>query len=95
MAGPKREYSPYQQKVIRDFYRNQDSIREQALAALVSDLWLATTEKKRDALWKKAESLLSGLGAPASAVAAVVGKRDVKGLAELANRGFAPEKGGG
>jgi hypothetical protein len=93
MAGPKRDYSPYQQKVIRDFYKNQDSIREQTLAALVSDLWLATTDKKRDTLWKKAESLLTGLGAPASTVAAVVSKRDVKALAELANRGFAPPPG--
>jgi hypothetical protein len=88
VAGPKREYTPYQQKVIRDFYRNQDAIREQSLAALVSDLWLATTDKKRDALWKKAESLLSNLGVPPSTVAALLAKRDVKALAALANRGF-------
>jgi len=92
MAGPKRDFTPYQQKVIRSFYRNQEAIREQGLADLVSDLYLATTPKRRDALWKRAEALLTGLGVAPATIAAVVSARNVTALAELANRGFSGDR---
>ncbi len=90
-VAEKREHTPYQQKVIRQYYRNQGAIREQALASLVSDLWLAETPKKREALWKRAEALLEGLGVPKSEIVAVVTTRNVTALAEIANRAFASD----
>lgn len=90
----KREYTPHQQKVIRDYYKNQGAIREQALASLVSDLWLADSEKKKASLWKRAESLLEGLGVPKSQIVAVVTTRNVSALAEIANRAFAADDKG-
>jgi hypothetical protein len=83
-----RDYSPYQRRVIRDYYRNQEGIQGQALADLVSDLWLATTPAKQASLWKRAEKLLTGLGVPPAQVASVVSARNVQALADLAARGF-------
>ena len=88
----KRDHTPYQQKVIRSYYRNQEGIRQQSLADLVSDLYLATTDAKRTSLWKRAQTLLEGLGAPASTVLSVVEKRDVVLLAELAAKGFQTDR---
>src|SRR5687767_7766682 len=80
----KRDYTPYQQKVIRNYYRNQDAIRTQSLSDVVADIWLATTEAKKDALWMRAEALLVSLGIRPETIAHVVGKRKVEGLAALA-----------
>src|SRR5262245_5209287 len=84
----KRDYTRYQQGVIRRYYQNQEQIREQSLADLVSDLYLATTDKKRDALWKRARTLLEGLGADAASVERVVLARDARALADLAAQCF-------
>jgi hypothetical protein len=80
----KRDYTPYQQRVIRSYYRNQEQSRAQSLDELVADIWLAKTDAKRDALWKRAEALLLSLGVRPETVAEVVGKRRVEGLAGLA-----------
>ena len=87
-----RDYSPYQQKVIRDFYKNKEGIQGQALADLVSDLYLAGTEAKKTSLWKRAEHLMTGLGVPAAGVAAIVSKRDLKALADVVARGFVTDR---
>lgn len=84
----KRDYTPYQQRVIRRYYQNQDQLREQSLADLVSDLYLATTDKKRDALWKRARALMEALGVPAATVERVASARDAKALAELSTQTF-------
>lgn len=88
----KREFTRYQQGVIRRYYQHQDGLREQSLADLVSDLYLATTDRKRDALWKRARALLEGLGVAPATVEAVVAARNPKALAELAARGFATDR---
>jgi hypothetical protein len=88
----KRDHTPHQQKIIRNYYRNQEGIRAQSLADLVSDLYLATTPAKKASLWKRAKALLEGLGFPPSVVVAVVEKQDVKRLAELAAQGFQQDR---
>ena len=88
----KRDFTPYQQRVIRRYYQNQDQIREQSLADLVSDLYLATTDKKRDALWKRARALLEGLGADPATIERVVSGRDARGLADLSTKTFQRER---
>jgi len=54
-------YTPYQQKVIRNFYENKDLRLIQKLGELVSNLYLETSEKKRDAGWKRIQKLLIDL----------------------------------
>ncbi|QGJ72067.1 Hypothetical protein PBC10988_37820 [Planctomycetales bacterium 10988] len=54
------EHSKYQQKVIRNYYKNQDAITVQKLAELVTNLYLAEG-KKADRLWKQADTYLERL----------------------------------
>ena len=58
---PKR--SPYQDRAIRNYYQNQDTIMLQRLGDLVADLFLAEG-KKRTGLWKRAAVALEKLKVP-------------------------------
>ena len=44
------DYSKYQQKVIKSFYDNRESIAVQRLQELVTELYLATGKQRRQAL---------------------------------------------
>lgn len=55
------DFTPYQQKIIKRYYDNQETIALQRLAELVSDLYLATG-KKRQRTWEGIESALKKLG---------------------------------
>ncbi len=54
-------YTPYQQKIIRNFYENKDLRLIQKLGDLVSDLYIETNEKKKDSGWKKIKDILTDL----------------------------------
>ena len=55
------DFTPYQQKVIKRYYDNQDTIMRQRLAELVGELFLATG-KKRQRVWSSVENALQKLG---------------------------------
>ena len=57
------DYTPYQQKIIKRFYNNQDTIQRQRLAELVTELFLADG-KKRERAWKTAAAAMQKLGVP-------------------------------
>ncbi len=54
-------YTPYQQKVIRNFYDNKDLRLIQKLGELVSNLYLETSEKKNESGWEKIKKMLTEL----------------------------------
>ena len=54
-------YTPYQQKVIRRFYENKDLRLIQKLGELVSNLYVETSEKKRESGWKRIKEILIDL----------------------------------
>ena len=54
-------YTPYQQKVIRRFYENKDLRLIQKLGELVSNLYIETSEKKRESGWKRIKEILIDL----------------------------------
>lgn len=56
-----QDYSPYQQKIIKRYYDNQDTIQSQKLAELVSELYLSEG-KKRERVWKSIVTALEKLG---------------------------------
>ena len=56
-----RDYTPYQQKIIKRYYNNQDGIQQQRLAELVSELYLSEG-KKRLRVWKSIAAALEKLG---------------------------------
>ena len=49
------DFSPHQQRIIKRYYENRDTIELQRLAELVTDLYLAEG-KKRSAVWKRIAS---------------------------------------
>ena len=54
-------YTEYQKKVIRRFYENKDLRLIQKLGELVSDLYLETSEKKKESGWNKIRKMLIDL----------------------------------
>lgn len=88
----KRDFTPHQQKIVRNYYKNQGAIREQSLADLVGDLYLATTEAKTAQLWKRADALLEKMAMPASTRLLIIEKRDARALAEIAAKGFQSDR---
>ena len=86
-----QEYTPYQRNVIRRYYENADAIRAQKLGELVTEIYLAETDRRRDALWARAAKLLLPKDTPpdeAQALQAILDARDVEALAELAGQRF-------
>ena len=47
------DYTPHQQRIIKRYYNNQDTIQQQRLAELVTELYLAEG-KKRQRAWAAA-----------------------------------------
>jgi hypothetical protein len=58
-----QDFTPYQQKIIKRYYDNQDTIQLQRLAELVGELYLSTG-KKCERLWQSAASAMQKLGVP-------------------------------
>lgn len=61
------DYTPYQQKIIKRYYNNQDTIQRQRLAELVSELYLAQG-KRRERAWQAAAVAMQKLGVPQSRI---------------------------
>lgn len=76
-----RDYSEYQQKIISKYYSHMDSLMLQKLQALVSELYLADTEAKKDRLWKRAHKAMMNLKIPLPIVEHIMGVKDVEVLA--------------
>ena len=61
------DYTPYQQKIIKRYYDNQEILQQQRLAELVSELYLAKG-KKRQRAWDAAAQAMQKLGVPQSRI---------------------------
>jgi hypothetical protein len=56
--------SPYQQGIVKRFYEHRSTVLVGKLAELVSELYLAASEKDRAKLWKAARETLRKAGVP-------------------------------
>ena len=61
------DFTPYQQKIIKRYYNNQDAIQAQRLAELVGELYLSTG-KKRLRVWESVVSAMQKLGVAQSRI---------------------------
>jgi hypothetical protein len=57
------DFTPHQQKIIKRYYDNQDTLALQRLADLVGELYLSGG-KKRQRVWTNVKSALQKLGVP-------------------------------
>src|SRR5258708_15156420 len=64
---PMADFTPYQQKIIKRYYNNQDVLQSQRLAELVSELYLSEG-KKRQRAWQAAAAAMQKLGVPQSRI---------------------------
>ncbi len=74
--------TPYQDRVIRRYYENQDAIMVQRLGELVGDLYLAEG-KSRSRLWARAEGAMQRLKVPADRIQHIVRSDNPSLLAAL------------
>ncbi len=87
----KRDLSAYQQKIVKRYYENADTITITKLQELVTEIYLAEG-KKADALWKRAHDHLKKTSIKPHVVEGVVANRDVKKLAELLTTASVPKR---
>jgi hypothetical protein len=76
------EYSKHQQNIIRNYYDNKGQIMLQKLGELVTELYLAETDAKRDRLWERVEKSMSQLKIPPAIASHIMQKRDIEILAK-------------
>jgi len=79
---PKQEYTNYQKSVISGYYNNLDAIMVQKVAELVSELYVADTEAKKDRLWQRVHKAMTNLKIPPAIIDHIMAKRDVQVLAK-------------
>ena len=77
-----RQYTKYQQKVIRNFYDNREAVGLQRLAELVTELYLAEG-KKRAKQWEYIETALAKCGLKPERIAHLRQKDDPQLLAKV------------
>ena len=78
----KKEYTPYQKSVISGYYNNLDTIMLQKLGELVSELYVADSQTKRDRLWNRAHKAMVKLKVPPAILDHIMQKKDVQILAK-------------
>jgi hypothetical protein len=61
------DLTPYQQKIVKRYYDNQDTLQRQRLAELVSDLYLSQG-KKRQRVWESIVLAMQKLKIPAARI---------------------------
>jgi hypothetical protein len=83
----------HQQGIVRRYYEHRDTIAVQKLSELVSELFLATDEKKRGKLWASVALHLPKLDAEEARCERVLTNRDVQELAKLVNEASAGGSG--
>jgi len=80
MAG--KEYSSYQRDVISRYYDNLNTITLGRLQELVSELYLADSERKRARLWERAQKAMVKLKVKPAIIEHIMSKKDVTILAK-------------
>jgi hypothetical protein len=76
-------FSKYQQDLIRRYYEQRGDIMMQKLGELVGEIYLCDSPKKLDRLWERVRKALSNLKMEPEVIEDLVGRRDVKLLAEI------------
>ncbi len=71
-----REYSSFQQGVIKRYYDNLPQSTLDKLGELVTELYLAKTEKRREQLWQRVEKAMEVIKVPKKIAQYILSKRD-------------------
>jgi hypothetical protein len=86
-----KQYTKYQQKIIKNYYDNREAISLQRLSELVTELYLSQG-KARERQWKYIVTALEKLGLPKDRIEHLRKKDDPKLLAKLVEELMAKQK---
>lgn len=75
------DYTRHQKKIIERYYDNRDEIMLAKLQEIVTELYLATTEKKQEQLWARVEKAMGQLKVPKSIAEHILAQRKPEILA--------------
>ena len=77
-----RDLTSHQKNIVKNYYQNLDTIMLQKLGELVTELYLAETAKKKDALWKRADKAMTKLKIAPDIHTHIMSRRSVEILAK-------------
>jgi len=80
-----QDLSRYQQKIVKRYYEHIDTIAVTRLSEIVTELYLADSDKARGRLWDRASKALDKVAANDARVRTVLETKDVEKLAALVN----------
>lgn len=75
------DFTPHQKKIIERYYHRRDDLMIQKLAQLVSELYLADSDKKLDRLWERVAAAMKNLKINEALAAHILAKRSPEILA--------------
>lgn len=75
------DYSRNQKKIIERYYDNRDSIMLEKLSELVTELYLAESDRQRDRLWDRVAAAMKNLKVKDSIAAHILKARSPEVLA--------------
>jgi hypothetical protein len=78
---PMDDYSKHQQKIITRYYDQRQQIALTKLQELVTELYLVTSDKKREQMWQRVSTHLTALKVPPTIAQHIMQRRDPKVLA--------------
>jgi len=80
--------STYRDKIIRNYYENRGNLMIQSLSEVVSELYLASNDRARAQLWRRAETAMRNLKVAEAEIARILQSHDLAALAKLVSREF-------
>jgi hypothetical protein len=78
----KKQLSSYQQNIIKNYYANIDNISLQKLGEMVTELYLADSDKKKERLWDRVHKAMVKLKIRPAIIEHIMQKRDIEILAK-------------
>ncbi|MBC8481145.1 MAG: hypothetical protein H8D47_00570 [Planctomycetes bacterium] len=77
-----KNMSKYQKDVISNYYNNLDTIMLQKLGELVTDIFLESSDAKKEKLWQRAEKAMQKLKIKPAIIKHIMEKKDIEILAK-------------
>lgn len=81
-----QDLSRHQRGIVNRYYEHRDTIMSTKLAEIVSELYLATDDKKAEKLWKSAQTALANTKTDPKIIESIIKSRDIKKLAEVVSK---------
>ena len=75
------ELSKHQKGIVNRYYEHRDTIMLNKLQEMVTELYLADTDRKRNQLWKRVETAMNNLKITPRVIQHILEERDVEVLA--------------